>query len=158
MTGPVTVRPLRREEYAGWAATRQADYLAALLETRPREAAEKKAAQDEGATLPDGFDTANAVFLVAERDGQVVGSVWLSLVEPQTGSREQAWVFDLRVDPAARRGGVGAELMAAAEDAAREAGAARIGLNVFGGNEAAIALYAQRGYAVTAMQMAKQLR
>jgi GNAT superfamily N-acetyltransferase len=151
------VRPLRRDEYADWAAVRQADYLASLLETRPRDAAERKAAQDEAAALSSGFDTPDNVFLVAERDGSVVGSVWLSLVEPQTGSREQGWVYDLRVDPAARRTGVGDLLMAAAEDAARDAGAARLGLNVFGGNEPAVALYARRGYAVTTMQMAKRL-
>ena len=148
---------MRRDEYDAWAAAGHEDYLASLLETRPRDAAERKAAQDEAAALPDGFDTADAVFLVAERDGAVVGSVWLSLVEPQTRSREQAWVFDLRVDEAVRRQGIGAELMAAAEDAARAAGAARLGLNVFGGNEAAVALYVQRGYAVTTMQLAKQL-
>lgn len=47
--------------------------------------------------------------------------------------------------------------MLAAEAYVRDHGVERLGLNVFGGNAAAIALYDDLGYAVDAQQMSKQL-
>jgi ribosomal protein S18 acetylase RimI-like enzyme len=53
---------------------------------------------------------------------------------------------------------VAARLMRAAADAAREHGATHLGLNVFGDNAAAIALYEGLGHTVTAQQMALPLQ
>jgi RimJ/RimL family protein N-acetyltransferase len=48
-------------------------------------------------------------------------------------------------------------MLAAAEALAWEAGAVRLGLNAFGHNLAAIALYQACGYEVTSPEMAKRL-
>ncbi len=47
--------------------------------------------------------------------------------------------------------------MIEAERAARDAGEAKIGLNVFGGNVQAIGLYLSLGFSVDAQQMSKSL-
>ncbi|HEY0402812.1 MAG TPA: GNAT family N-acetyltransferase [Blastococcus sp.] len=65
----------------------------------------------------------------------------------------RAWVYHLEVHPRARRQGVAALLMREAVEAARERVASLLGLNVFGDNAGAIALYEALGYTVTAQQM-----
>lgn len=97
--------------------------------------------------------------LVAEDPaGEVAGTAWVGLSEPRTGDPETAWLYDLRVAPARRRRGYAAAILGAVEALAREVGARQLGLNVFGDNRAAIALYEGGGYAVTTQQMAKRLR
>jgi GNAT superfamily N-acetyltransferase len=90
--------------------------------------------------------------------GQVVGSVWIGLEEPRTKTTEMAWLHDIKVKEAHRRSGYATAILAAVEELAREAGATRLGLNVFGQNLPAIALYQACGYEVTTQQMAKRLR
>lgn len=87
----------------------------------------------------------------------MVGYAWLGLDEPRTGSPETAWLYDLRVLEAHRRRGYARAILATVENLARQAGARRLGLNVFGHRTPAIALYESRDYRVTAQQMAKEL-
>jgi RimJ/RimL family protein N-acetyltransferase len=86
----------------------------------------------------------NAAVLVAEEDGEVVGRLSISR-DPHPAS---AHVADLGVVVAAshRRRGIGAALLAAAEDWARGAGVEKLELHVFPHNGPAIALYEKRGY------------
>ena len=59
------------------------------------------------------------------------------------------WVRrDLDVAPEWRRGGLGRELLARAEEKVREAGVGRMGLHVAVDNEAAIRFYERLGYHV----------
>lgn len=60
---------------------------------------------------------------------------------------DEAELLAIAVDPKVRRRGLGGTLLAAAETAARGAGAHRIILEVAEGNAAAAALYAAAGYA-----------
>ncbi len=60
----------------------------------------------------------------------------------------EAELLLIGVDPAARRGGVGRALLAAAADDARGRGAATMFLEVRDGNVAALALYRAAGYGV----------
>jgi ribosomal protein S18 acetylase RimI-like enzyme len=69
-----------------------------------------------------------------------------------------AWLHDIKVEEAHRRSGYATAILAAVEELAREAGATQLGLNVFGDNLPAIALYHACGYEVTTQQMAKRLR
>jgi ribosomal protein S18 acetylase RimI-like enzyme len=57
-----------------------------------------------------------------------------------------AYIETLEVSPAARRGGLGRELLAAMEEAVRQAGAVVAGLHVDALNAAAIGLYERAGY------------
>ena len=76
----------------------------------------------------------------------------------QSRSPESAWLYDIRIVETHRRRGYGNALLAALEQVARDAGATMLGLNVFGRNHPAIALYTARGYQVTTQQMHKPLR
>ncbi|ANY10235.1 GCN5 family acetyltransferase [Pseudonocardia sp. HH130630-07] len=132
--------------------------VAALTVALAPHAARAKAHADHERLLPHGRETAGHEHLVAENArGRTVGQLWLGRHEPQTGSGEIAWIYDVRVEEPFRRSGYARAILAGAEARARRAGAARLGLNVLGHNAAAIALYESRGYAVTAQQMAKPL-
>jgi [ribosomal protein S18]-alanine N-acetyltransferase len=86
--------------------------------------------------------------LVAERGGVLLGS---ALVFLRAGS-DLARLYSIAVADAARGQGLGAALLAAAEAAARSAGARRMRLEVRADNPAALGLYQDRGYRVFAQR------
>lgn len=154
----VWLREMTEEEFDVYWARHGVEYVQSLSANLPPEAARAKAEQDRSRLLPDGLDTDGQRLLVAEDpSSEVVGHAWLALREPRTGAGAVAWLYDIRVEQAHRRGGVGDAIMAAVEVVARDTGARKLELNVFGGNSAAIALYQRRGYEVTTQQMTKQL-
>ena len=59
-----------------------------------------------------------------------------------------ARLYSVAVDPALRGKGLGARLLSAAEQAAREAGATSLRLEVKERNKTALALYAKSGYGI----------
>ena len=69
----------------------------------------------------------------------------------------QGFVAYMAVEPDARRRGVGARLLAAAEDAARVRGLPFMALMVTEDNDAARELYAQAGYATERRLLCKPL-
>lgn len=82
------------------------------------------------------------VSLVAERDGQVIGALFLSFLPPE------GEVYRVAVLPAARRGGVGDALITAGLAAARLAGVSHMFLDVREGNLPAQKLYEKHGFSV----------
>jgi len=88
----------------------------------------------------DELAAENRIYLAAEEDG-VVGFAGAMLVA------DEAHVTNLLVDPAWRRQGIGFELMKSLIEAAVEAGARHLTLEVRSRNEAARALYARIGLA-----------
>jgi len=86
----------------------------------------------------------DAAVLVAEMRGRIVGRLSLAR-DPHPASRHVA-DLGLMVAAAHRRRGVGAALLRAAEEWARNAGVAKLELHVFPHNEAAIRLYEASGY------------
>lgn len=155
----VTLRDMRDDEYEAYTAEREAQYVESMGGVLPQEAAMEQARQGRAQFLPQGLATEGHRLLIAENGaGQVVGAAWLGLSEPRSGSPETAWLYDIRVGPAHRRSGYGSAILRAIEGVARDAGAARLGLNVFGANLAAISLYESHDYEVTTQQMAKRLR
>lgn len=87
-------------------------------------------------------------FLVAERDGAVVGYVAL---HPAGGLATHAHVRTidgLAVDPSAQGRGIGELLVRAAVERARAVGAAKVTLRVLGTNPAAQRLYERCGFGV----------
>lgn len=92
-------------------------------------------------------DSPPQVHLVAEINGTVVGYIRL---KPPKALPENAHVIQvqgLAVHPAARRRGVAATLLTAAEQHLRVRGTQKLTLRVLSTNHAAIALYEQLGFA-----------
>lgn len=98
------------------------------------------------------------IALVAQSDGVPAGFMLVieSLPDEVTGE-DQAFIAYMAVEPAFRGGGIGAALLAAAEDEARKRGMPYISLMVTEGNLAAQALYESAGYAVERRLMCKTL-
>lgn len=65
-------------------------------------------------------------FLVAERDGQVVGFIIGEERAWEFGSPPCGWVFALGVDPQAREGGIGTKLFAALTSRLKASGVATV--------------------------------
>jgi [ribosomal protein S18]-alanine N-acetyltransferase len=103
------------------------------------EAANASAPWSEG-VFRDELAAENRIYLAADEDG-VVGFAGVMLVA------DEAHVTNLLVDADWRRQGIGFELMKALIEAAVEAGARHLTLEVRSRNEAARALYARLGLA-----------
>jgi len=103
--------------------------------------------------LPKGLATPDHLFfaIAAGAPEEKVGVVWLA-IEPRG-----AFVYDLRVFGPFRRRGYAEHAMRSIEGVARERGATKISLHVFGENGGARALYAKLGYAEINVMMSKPL-
>lgn len=91
-------------------------------------------------------------FLVAVRDGEIVGTVMAGY------EGHRGWINYLGVAPTLQRGGLGRRLMAEAETRLRAAGCPKINLQVRPDNRVAIAFYERIGFAVEgAVSLGKRL-
>ncbi len=90
------------------------------------------------------IDSDASKLLVAESDGQIVGSLTLVLFRIPTGVR--AWIEDVVVDAEARGMGVGAALSTHAVELARSEGATTVDLTSRPSREAANRLYKRIGF------------
>jgi ribosomal protein S18 acetylase RimI-like enzyme len=100
-----------------------------------------------------------AVVLVAEQDGAVVGYVYAGL-EPQSWKelREACgFIHDVAVDGRARRAGIGSALVTAAIAWLREQGAPRVVIWTAERNGAARHLFARLGFRRTMIEMTLEL-
>lgn len=119
--------------------------------------APRKAAADTDGLLPDGTDT-KAHYLYLLRDpatGDEVGVVWIAVLD--AGPVRTVWIYDLEVYEEFRRRGYATQALQAVEQRAAELRADSVGLQVFGHNPGARALYEKAGYEITSALMAKRL-
>lgn len=122
-----------------------------------REGAVQRARDEDAQRLPQGLETARMLLLRGvDADGEPVGRAWVGLDHPR-GAPDVAFLYDIEVIETRRGSGLGRALLEAVEDAARQAGAAALELNVFGSNHKAISLYGSSGYGVVTQQMRKSL-
>ncbi|MCW2884888.1 MAG: hypothetical protein QOE54_6850 [Streptosporangiaceae bacterium] len=87
-------------------------------------------------------------FLVAERDGRLIGFVRVVQPIPVPSGAHVRQIQGLAVDPTERRRGLGRALLDAALDEARRQGAIRVTLRVLSVNTNARRLYESLGFAV----------
>jgi ribosomal protein S18 acetylase RimI-like enzyme len=114
-------------------------------------------ARGYGDFLVSQLDRDGVVLLVAEARGAVLGYVyaglegsdWMALRGPAGA------IYDLVVDPACRRKGVGGTLLNAALDALAALGAPRVVLSTAVQNEAAQRLFASAGFRPTMIEMTR---
>jgi ribosomal protein S18 acetylase RimI-like enzyme len=104
--------------------------------------------------LPEGRTTKGHHFLRVLENDRPVGWLWIG---PHPDKQGAAWVYDIEIEEEARGRGIGRRAMLAAEKLTAAEGATELGLNVFGPNLRAIALYQSLGYATVAMQLNKRL-
>ncbi|MEF2977008.1 GNAT family N-acetyltransferase [Subtercola sp. YIM 133946] len=152
----VTLRPMPDEVMRSWLDTSNAHYEAERVANgdSPEEAARRARESREQYFPGDQPIASHAVFEVLA-GGEPVGVLWLG---PLTDERpDEWWVFDIEIDEAHRGQGYGRATMRLAETAARERGAVKLGLNVFGSNTVAQSLYTSLDYTVTAINMSKSL-
>lgn len=121
-----------------------------------REAAEEKGRRDYAELLPEGLATPGQLIFRVEADGLPVGWLWLALRDPRAEAGV-GFIYDLSVDEVFRGRGYGRAAMQLAEVEARRNGLHTLGLNVFGHNTVARALYDSLGYRETSIQMRKEL-
>jgi ribosomal protein S18 acetylase RimI-like enzyme len=105
------------------------------------------------------LDTPNVMVTVAEEDGEVVGYVYAGVEGRDYMSlRGPAGVlYDVVVDPARRRGGVGRALVDAALGFLKEHGAPRVVLSTATRNDAAQHLFEHAGFRRTMVEMTAEL-
>jgi GNAT superfamily N-acetyltransferase len=155
---PVTLRRMTDDEYRSWVDEVQARVVRELLGTMPEEEARATAAGGIALYLPQGVATPRHTLVTAEdAAGSPVGNAWVGPDPHRADDSDAAWLYDINVHLRARRNGYGSAILAEVEALVVREGKTRLGLNVVGTNDAAIALYLKRGYAVSTMQMYKAL-
>jgi len=144
------------EEITAWIPPMLAGYIDERTAAgEPRELAEAQGASQMEQLFPGGVPAEGQHPMNVVADGEVVGTLWMG--RPFGGATDTWFVFYVEVDPARRGEGLGRATMQAAEAWSREHGATKIGLNVFGHNAVARALYDSLGYRVLATNMLKDL-
>jgi ribosomal protein S18 acetylase RimI-like enzyme len=118
--------------------------MASVASLRPTSAAKARAAFDR---LCEIVESQSHATLIAEWHGERVGFLLLLDDLPdEVTLLPQAFIAYMAVEPASRRNGVGAALLAAAEDEARRRGLPYMALMVTEENDAARRLYERDGY------------
>ncbi len=99
------------------------------------------------------------VLIVAESapEGPLGFVLLLDRLPDEVTGMPQGFIAYMAVEPEARRHGIAARLLAAAEDAARRSGLAHLALMVTEENEAARELYAQAGFTTERRLLCKLL-
>lgn len=149
------LEPMTAEEFGPYLEASIREYAADCVRSGrwTAEEAPAEARKQVDGILPQGLRTPGQFIftIVAEPTGDHVGALWFA-VEPRGG-----YIYDLRVHERFRRHGYAEQAMRAIERVAREHGATKIGLHVFGDNAGARRLYEKLGYAETNVLMSKPL-
>lgn len=151
---PVFLRDVRDDEFPAWLLAARSFYVSDLERHAelPKQKAEEKADRDYGMLFPDGKPTdGQHLFTIEDSQGEPIGRLFFA--ERSTG----IWLYEIEIEESVRGRGLGREAMLAFEQRARELGAAKVTLNVFGGNEVARSLYRTLGYAEESVHMGKRL-
>ncbi|KVV35393.1 acetyltransferase [Burkholderia ubonensis] len=148
MTEPITIRRVSGDEVTTYIDA-LSDVLIDCVEGGASVSFMSPISRDTAARfwrqVADGVMRGERILLVAQRaDGRVVGTVQLITALPEN-QPHRADVAKMLVHRDARRQGVGARLMAAADDAARAAGKAVLVLDTVTGSDAA-RLYERAGW------------
>jgi ribosomal protein S18 acetylase RimI-like enzyme len=148
----VELRPMAPEEYGRWRGPAVTDYAQAWVDSGilTLDEATKRADKQFAELLPDGLETQDHAFFTPVDGDEPVGMLWVHF---EDGGEQRAFIYDIQVWERLRRRGYGRAIIEALIDEARRRGARSIGLNVFGSNPGAKALYEETGFQVTATQM-----
>ena len=151
----VALTPMAMSEIPDWLTSMTAEYVSSRQQAGESFAeAQTHAELSLSQFFPQGTPIEkHLVFNVSVRD-ETVGYLWIG---PQLeAGDEKWWVWDIEIYKTHQRNGYGREVMLMAEAEAKRNGATELGLNVFGYNTPARALYESLGYEPTSIRMAKK--
>jgi ribosomal protein S18 acetylase RimI-like enzyme len=139
-------------EYERWRRSAVTDYAQAWVDSGILSAdeARERAASQFAELLPEGLDSPRQELFTAFHGDDDVGMLWVHFDD---SAERRAFIYDIEVWESLRRRGYGRAIIEALVALARERDAGSIGLNVFGSNPGAKALYERMGFEVTATQM-----
>jgi len=122
-------------------------------------AATPQTAQGYGSFLGSQLDEPNIIILVADRDGGVVGYTYAGVEGTDYMSLRgpAGVVYDIVVDPAHRRQGIGRMLLDATLKALKARGSPRVVLSTAERNVAAQHLFDRAGFRRTMIEMTREL-
>lgn len=141
---PLVLSPMAQAEFDVWIDGEVDGYAEELAATgMSAERALERSRTQMAELIPAGLESPGMEFFLARVGDDVVGDLWLHTAETM------AFVYNVEVDQARRRRGYGAAIMNAAARHCRDSGHPYLGLNVFGHNPNARALYDKLGYRVT---------
>jgi ribosomal protein S18 acetylase RimI-like enzyme len=148
------LRELENGELPGFLEAADAFYVDDLMRHGglTEEEAREKSRRDHASLFPDGRrQDGHHVLALELPDGARAGYLWFA----ERGTT--VWLYMVEIAPELRGRGLGRLAMQEFEARARELGAEKVALNVFGGNDVARGLYRSLGYAQQAVQMGKRL-
>ncbi|MBP3953561.1 GNAT family N-acetyltransferase [Bacillus suaedae] len=111
-----------------------------------------KAKEEYVRLLPHGEKTDKSYLYTIYENDRIIGVVWLAHKYENEG-----FIYDIHIHEDYQGRGFGKETMMQIEKKARHLGIKKIGLQVFGHNYIARALYEKVGYEVTNMKMVKEI-
>ena len=151
--------PMTQADYEAFVAWAIPDYAAEQVKSGAwkEETALEKAEQAFAGLLSEGLAATDQSFYVIqdETTEQEVGYIWFGVREDD--GRKSVALYDIVIHEAHRRRRYGHQTLEALEKQAREQGASRILLHVFGHNTGARALYQQAGYVERNVTMVREL-
>jgi ribosomal protein S18 acetylase RimI-like enzyme len=155
------LRPLEAEEFPRFRELLRREYVRSLTEEAGlgREAAEAKASADHEVLFAGGRPQPHHRIYILEdpESGAPVGHLFWSPRRPPGSTTDRAYLYELFIDEEFRRQGLGKLALELLESEARAEGLPGIDLNVWGGNDAARALYRTAGFREHAVFMSKEL-
>jgi ribosomal protein S18 acetylase RimI-like enzyme len=119
----------------------------------PPEGSVERARAEYQKLLPAGLTTPNQHLYSIEWGGEDVGVIWLAALDEV----DDGFILELYVNENVRGQGIASAAMRALEVEAKRLGFKKLGLHVFGHNLIARGLYEKLGYAITNINMAKDL-
>jgi ribosomal protein S18 acetylase RimI-like enzyme len=147
---------MEASELSSWLDRLGAEYLEERVAAGDeRERAQRGVERDRADFFPGGLPAPGQLAFRLIEDGQAVGSLWIGTMP--TRPPQHWWVWSIEIEEGFRGRGYGRAAMELAEAQARRGGASRLGLNVFGRNSVARALYESLGYETVELQMSKEL-
>jgi RimJ/RimL family protein N-acetyltransferase len=153
----VTLVEMDEKSFRGYTDHLVRDYAADKVKAGvwSAEEAEDRAAREVEGLLPERTLTRDH-YLYSVRDESIPAEVGILWISPRnSGTGRTLWIYDVIVHEGFRRRGYASRILHLVEDKARELGAAKVELHVFGHNHGARALYAKLGYTPTSIVMAK---
>ena len=153
----VTLVEMDEKSFRGYTDHLVRDYAADKVRAGvwSAEEAEDRAAREVEGLLPERTLTRDH-YLYSVRDESVPAEVGILWISPRnSGTGRTLWIYDVIVHEGFRRRGYASRILHLVEDKARELGAAKVELHVFGHNHGARALYEKLGYTPTSIVMAK---